>query len=102
MHFYIEIYIIEITSHATPPIILVEQSNNYPSEVIKPMSVVIRRHLIYFFLILLSCFQNKTVSVFETTIRVLGGLLSAHLIASDYATVNTMITFVNLFFAISF
>lgn len=31
--------------------------------------------------------QNKTVSVFETTIRVLGGLLSAHLIASDYATV---------------
>ncbi|CAK7327170.1 unnamed protein product [Dovyalis caffra] len=29
---------------------------------------------------------NKTVSVFETTIRVLGGLLSAHLIASDYAT----------------
>ncbi|KAL6986643.1 Alpha-mannosidase I mns4 [Sarracenia purpurea var. burkii] len=30
---------------------------------------------------------NKTVSVFETTIRILGGLLSAHLIASDYATV---------------
>ncbi|XP_074322190.1 alpha-mannosidase I MNS4 isoform X3 [Apium graveolens] len=30
--------------------------------------------------------QNKTVSVFETTIRILGGLLSAHLIASDYAT----------------
>nr|KYP74644.1 ER degradation-enhancing alpha-mannosidase-like 2 [Cajanus cajan] len=29
---------------------------------------------------------NKTVSVFETTIRVLGGLLSAHLIAADYAT----------------
>ncbi|XP_062008764.1 alpha-mannosidase I MNS4-like [Rosa rugosa] len=29
--------------------------------------------------------QNKTVSVFETAIRVLGGLLSAHLIASDYA-----------------
>ncbi|GAB2266099.1 Alpha-mannosidase I mns4 [Dionaea muscipula] len=29
---------------------------------------------------------NKTVSVFETTIRVLGGLLSAHLVASDYAT----------------
>ncbi|PON78078.1 Glycoside hydrolase [Trema orientale] len=29
---------------------------------------------------------NKTVSVFETTIRVLGGLLSAHLLASDYAT----------------
>lgn len=29
---------------------------------------------------------NKTVSVFETTIRILGGLLSAHLIASDYAT----------------
>lgn len=29
---------------------------------------------------------NKTVSVFETTIRVLGGLLSAHLIASDCAT----------------
>ncbi|XP_057423847.1 alpha-mannosidase I MNS4 isoform X2 [Lotus japonicus] len=29
---------------------------------------------------------NKTVSVFETTIRVLGGLISAHLIASDYAT----------------
>ncbi|MED6143743.1 Alpha-mannosidase I mns4 [Stylosanthes scabra] len=29
---------------------------------------------------------NKTVSLFETTIRVLGGLLSAHLIASDYAT----------------
>jgi hypothetical protein len=46
MHFYIEIYIIEITSHVTPPIILVEQSNDYPSEVIKPMSVVIRRHLI--------------------------------------------------------
>lgn len=31
--------------------------------------------------------QNKTVSVFETTIRVLGGLLSAHLIASDASTV---------------
>jgi hypothetical protein len=31
--------------------------------------------------------QNKTVSVFETNIRILGGLLSAHLIASDYATV---------------
>ncbi|KAI8561202.1 hypothetical protein RHMOL_Rhmol04G0319700 [Rhododendron molle] len=29
---------------------------------------------------------NKTVSVFETTIRILGGLLSAHLIASDYST----------------
>ncbi|XP_043692306.1 alpha-mannosidase I MNS4 [Telopea speciosissima] len=29
---------------------------------------------------------NKTVSVFETSIRILGGLLSAHLIASDYAT----------------
>ncbi|TKY51937.1 alpha-mannosidase I MNS4 [Spatholobus suberectus] len=29
---------------------------------------------------------NKTVSVFETTIRVVGGLLSAHLIATDYAT----------------
>ncbi|KAG4997739.1 hypothetical protein JHK82_028510 [Glycine max] len=29
---------------------------------------------------------NKTVSLFETTIRVLGGLLSAHLIATDYAT----------------
>ncbi|EXC44854.1 putative alpha-mannosidase I MNS4 [Morus notabilis] len=29
---------------------------------------------------------NKTVSLFETSIRVLGGLLSAHLIASDYAT----------------
>ncbi|PKI56439.1 hypothetical protein CRG98_023177 [Punica granatum] len=29
---------------------------------------------------------NKTVSVFETTIRILGGLLSAHQIASDYAT----------------
>ncbi|KAH6821556.1 Glycosyl hydrolase family 47 protein [Perilla frutescens var. hirtella] len=29
---------------------------------------------------------NKTVSVFETTIRILGGLLSAHLMASDYNT----------------
>ncbi|XP_038877093.1 alpha-mannosidase I MNS4 [Benincasa hispida] len=29
---------------------------------------------------------NKTVSVFETTIRVLGGLLSAHLIANDHTT----------------
>ncbi|XP_077245578.1 glycosyl hydrolase family 47 protein isoform X2 [Tasmannia lanceolata] len=29
---------------------------------------------------------DKTVSVFETTIRILGGLLSAHLLASDYAT----------------
>ncbi|KAK3162094.1 hypothetical protein QOZ80_1BG0085310 [Eleusine coracana subsp. coracana] len=29
---------------------------------------------------------NKTVSVFETNIRILGGLISAHLIASDYAT----------------
>nr|CAB3478469.1 unnamed protein product [Digitaria exilis] len=29
---------------------------------------------------------NKTVSVFETNIRILGGLLSAHLMASDYAT----------------
>ncbi|KAJ3698824.1 hypothetical protein LUZ61_002529 [Rhynchospora tenuis] len=29
---------------------------------------------------------DKTVSVFETTIRILGGLLSAHLIASDHVT----------------
>ncbi|KAK4365958.1 hypothetical protein RND71_013838 [Anisodus tanguticus] len=29
---------------------------------------------------------NKTVSIFETTIRVLGGLISAHLIASDNNT----------------
>ncbi|XP_075512241.1 alpha-mannosidase I MNS4 [Primulina tabacum] len=29
---------------------------------------------------------NKTVSIFETTIRILGGLLSAHLLASDYNT----------------
>lgn len=29
---------------------------------------------------------NKTVSIFETTIRVLGGLISAHLIASDHNT----------------
>ncbi|KMZ61126.1 mannosyl-oligosaccharide 1,2-alpha-mannosidase, family GH47 [Zostera marina] len=29
---------------------------------------------------------NKTVSIFETTIRILGGLLSAHLLASDNAT----------------
>ncbi|XP_016575367.2 alpha-mannosidase I MNS4 isoform X2 [Capsicum annuum] len=29
---------------------------------------------------------NKTVSIFETTIRILGGLISAHLIASDYNT----------------
>jgi hypothetical protein len=35
--------------------------------------------------------QNKTVSLFETTIRVLGGLLSAHQIASDYATVLVFI-----------
>lgn len=34
----------------------------------------------------LSFDKNKTVSVFETTIRVLGGLLSAHLIASDPST----------------
>ncbi|KAG0587339.1 hypothetical protein KC19_2G157600 [Ceratodon purpureus] len=34
----------------------------------------------------LSFDRNKTVSVFETTIRVLGGLLSAHLIASDPLT----------------
>ncbi|EMS51403.1 putative alpha-mannosidase I MNS4 [Triticum urartu] len=32
---------------------------------------------------------NKTVSVFETNIRILGGLLSAHLIASDYATITS-------------
>lgn len=30
--------------------------------------------------------KNKTVSVFETNIRILGGLLSAHLIAKDPAT----------------
>ncbi|XP_072073967.1 alpha-mannosidase I MNS4-like [Arachis hypogaea] len=30
--------------------------------------------------------QNKTISLFEMTIRVLGGLLLAHLIANDYAT----------------
>lgn len=44
--------------------------------------------------------QNKTVSVFETTIRVLGGLLSAHLIASDYATVLLLwnILFFSFFF----
>ncbi|XP_015079517.1 alpha-mannosidase I MNS4 isoform X1 [Solanum pennellii] len=29
---------------------------------------------------------NKTVSIFETTIRILGGLISAHLIASDQNT----------------
>lgn len=34
----------------------------------------------------LSFDKNKTVSVFETTIRMLGGLLSAHLIASDAST----------------
>ncbi|KAK1310115.1 putative alpha-mannosidase I MNS4 [Acorus calamus] len=33
---------------------------------------------------------DKTVSVFETTIRILGGLLSAHLIASDLATGMTI------------
>ncbi|PHT45414.1 putative alpha-mannosidase I MNS4 [Capsicum baccatum] len=32
------------------------------------------------------CHGNKTVSIFETTIRILGGLISAHLIASDYNT----------------
>jgi mannosidase alpha-like ER degradation enhancer 2 len=37
--------------------------------------------------------QNKTVSVFETTIRVLGGLLSAHLVASDASTVLDFHTF---------
>ncbi len=37
--------------------------------------------------------QNKTVSVFETTIRVLGGLLSAHLVASDASTVLGFHTF---------
>lgn len=42
---------------------------------------------------LVSGMQNKTVSVFETTIRILGGLLSAHLIASDYATVNSCFIF---------
>ncbi|KAE8698270.1 hypothetical protein F3Y22_tig00110600pilonHSYRG00097 [Hibiscus syriacus] len=35
---------------------------------------------------------NKTVSIFETSIRVLGGLLSAHLIASDYATVISILS----------
>ncbi|KAK6138903.1 hypothetical protein DH2020_027364 [Rehmannia glutinosa] len=35
--------------------------------------------------------RNKTVSVFETTIRILGGLLSAHLIASDYNTFSGFI-----------
>lgn len=40
---------------------------------------------------MLGWLQNKTVSVFETTIRVLGGLISAHLIASDYATVLVII-----------
>ncbi|KAE8731528.1 varicose-related protein-like [Hibiscus syriacus] len=29
--------------------------------------------------------ENKIASIFETTIRILGGLVSAHLIASDYA-----------------
>ncbi|WVZ18694.1 hypothetical protein V8G54_006016, partial [Vigna mungo] len=43
------------------------------------------------------CFDiNKTVSVFETTIRVLGGLLSAHLIASDYATVDVVLSWMSL------
>lgn len=40
------------------------------------------------FILCLAGLQNKTVSVFETTIRVLGGLISAHQIASDYATVR--------------
>jgi Glycosyl hydrolase family 47 len=37
--------------------------------------------------------QDKTVSIFETTIRILGGLLSAHLIANDYATVWPVLQF---------
>lgn len=32
--------------------------------------------------------QNKTISVFETTIRILGGLLSAHGLAMDYPHFN--------------
>jgi len=45
------------------------------------------RQVLYVWLISSMHIQDKTVSVFETTIRILGGLLSAHLIASDYATV---------------
>ena len=33
---------------------------------------------------------DKTVSLFETNIRVMGGLLSAHLLASDESTVQTL------------
>lgn len=43
--------------------------------------------------------QDKTVSVFETTIRILGGLLSAHLIASDYATVTATIRWILTWFS---
>lgn len=48
--------------------------------------LLFRTHAIWVIMFPL-CMQNKTVSVFETNIRILGGLLSAHLIASDYATV---------------
>jgi hypothetical protein len=43
------------------------------------------------FILCLFELQNKTVSVFETTIRVLGGLISAHQMASDYATVQFLL-----------
>jgi mannosidase alpha-like ER degradation enhancer 2 len=36
---------------------------------------------------------DKTVSLFETNIRVMGGLLSAHLLASDEKTVQTQALF---------
>jgi len=49
----------------------------------------------WFILLCLVGLQNKTVSVFETTIRVLGGLISAHQIASDYATVQFLLFYDN-------
>ncbi|XP_031382720.1 alpha-mannosidase I MNS4 isoform X2 [Punica granatum] len=53
----------------------------FPHDELRPMSCTGEDTLGSYALTL-----NKTVSVFETTIRILGGLLSAHLIASDYAT----------------
>ncbi|RYQ91717.1 hypothetical protein Ahy_B09g097721 isoform C [Arachis hypogaea] len=62
--------------------------NAFPLDELRPMSCAGEDTLGGYALTLATEFQvsNKTVSLFETTIRVLGGLLSAHLIASDYAT----------------
>ncbi|RYR09446.1 hypothetical protein Ahy_B05g077776 [Arachis hypogaea] len=67
--------------------------NAFPLDKMRPMSCTGKDTLGGYTLTLIDSLelwlyslQNKTISLFEMTIRVLGGLLLAHLIANDYAT----------------